>query len=126
MLNQLGHGYSASRIEEYETAIAERFLASVGPDGVFVPSNIDRTRPVVFCWDNNDLMEETATGEGTTHCTNGISSSGAAQQKVHHHDMTEPDIPHPMSHGYFLANQRAWILSAIKIILRTRASTDMA
>ena len=72
MLNRLGHGYSASRIEEYETAIAERFLATVGPDGVFVPSNINRTQPVVFCWDNNDLQEETLSGGGTTHCTNGI------------------------------------------------------
>ena len=72
MLNRSGHGYSASRIEEYETAIAERFLATVGPDGVFVPSNIDRTQPVVFCWDNNYLQEETPSGGGTTHCTNGI------------------------------------------------------
>ena len=51
ILNRLGHGYSASKIEEYETAIAERFLANVGPDGVFIPSNIDRTQPVVFCWE---------------------------------------------------------------------------
>lgn len=40
MLNRLGHGYSASRIEEYETDMAERFLKKVGTDGVFVPSII--------------------------------------------------------------------------------------
>ena len=72
MLNRLGHGYSSSRIEEDENALAERFLASVGPDGVFLPSNIDRGSSVIFCWDNNNLMEETVSGGGTTHCTNGI------------------------------------------------------
>ena len=72
MLNRLGHGYSASRIVEVETGIAERFLNNVGPDGVFVPSNISRQSSVVFCWDNNDFMEETQSGLGTTHCTNGI------------------------------------------------------
>ena len=25
-----------------------------------------------MCWDNNDINEETLTGHGTTHCTNGI------------------------------------------------------
>ena len=35
MLSRLGHGYSSSRIEEYETALAERFLASVGPTVCF-------------------------------------------------------------------------------------------
>ena len=64
--------YSASRTEEYETAIAEPFLANSQPDGVFLLSNIDCTQPVVFCWDHNDLMEETASGDGTTHCTNGV------------------------------------------------------
>ena len=72
ILNRLGHGYSASRIEECETGMAERFLNNVGSNGVFVPSNISRESSVVFCWDNNDLMEETQTGYGTTHCTNGI------------------------------------------------------
>ena len=37
-----------------------------------MPSNIDRTANVVFCWDNNDFAEETPSGSGTTHCTNGI------------------------------------------------------
>ena len=31
-----------------------------------------------FCWDNNDLNEDTLSGANTTHCTNGI----LIQQKV--------------------------------------------
>ena len=54
MLNRLGHGYSASRIEEYETAIAERFLADFGQNNVFIHSNIKPGSTMVFCWDNND------------------------------------------------------------------------
>ena len=33
----------------------------------------------IFCWDNNDILEETLSGRGTTHCTNGI----VIQRKVH-------------------------------------------
>ena len=71
MLNRMGNGYSSSRIEEYETASATRVLDEV-KDDKFIPSNIDTRSPVVFCWDNNDISEETATGAGTTDCTNGI------------------------------------------------------
>ena len=39
---------------------------------MFVPSNIHSTRPIVFCWDNNDLQEVTPCGGHTTHCANGI------------------------------------------------------
>ena len=51
--------------------MATRILDEV-KDDKFIPSNIDTRSPVVFCWDNNDISEETATGAGTTHCTNGI------------------------------------------------------
>ena len=33
----------------------------------------------IFCYDNNDLQEETLRGKGTTHCTNGI----VIQQQTH-------------------------------------------
>ena len=71
LLNRFGHGYSSSRISEYETAIAEKNPHRVERN-VYLPPNIDSNSPVVFCWDNNDLQEETASGAGTTHCTNGI------------------------------------------------------
>jgi hypothetical protein len=38
----------------------------------FIPSNIRSGNFLTFCWDSNDINEETLTGEGTTHCTNGI------------------------------------------------------
>ena len=72
VLNRFGHGYSPSKMLEYETAIAEKCLQGESEEGLFVPSNIDVERPAVFCRDNNDLREETLTGSGTTHCTNGI------------------------------------------------------
>ena len=28
----------------------------------------------IFCYDNNDLQQETLSGKGTTHCTNSIVS----------------------------------------------------
>ena len=69
LLNLLGHGISYSHIEELETAMAKRQVKRYD-DGFVLPSNAQST----FCWDNNDLKEETETlsGKGTTHCTNGI------------------------------------------------------
>ena len=71
LLNKMGHGYSSAKIEEKETALAVRATSEVEKDGVFIPSSIDRKAPVVFCWDNNDLTEETS-GASTTHCRNRI------------------------------------------------------
>lgn len=36
------------------------------------PSNINCSQLVVFCRDNNDLMEETASADGTIPCTDGV------------------------------------------------------
>ena len=41
-------------------------------DGVIITKTIRPNVPVVFCWDNSDINEETLSGHGTTHCTNGI------------------------------------------------------
>ena len=40
--------------------------------GSVLPSNAQPGVFATFCWDNNDLKEETLSGKGTTHCTNGI------------------------------------------------------
>lgn len=53
--------------------MAEKTLAKQEHQAAFVPSNITRDSFVVLCWDNNDINEETLTGAGTTHCTNGIA-----------------------------------------------------
>ena len=71
LLNRFGHGYSRSRTLEYDTALAEE-LSRQSTDDCYIPSNIDHRSPFIFCWDNNDLVEETLSGKGTTHCTNGI------------------------------------------------------
>ena len=41
----------------------------------FIPSNIAcacQATPITLCWDNNAILEETPTGLGITHITNGI------------------------------------------------------
>jgi len=69
-LNRFGHCISKSKLQEVETALAEHRLQQQHVN--VVPSNIAPNVPVTFVWDNNDIREETATGKGTTHCTNGI------------------------------------------------------
>ncbi|KAK2561691.1 hypothetical protein P5673_015048 [Acropora cervicornis] len=71
ILNRFGHALSYSQIEELETALAEKERAKE-QHGIIVPSACSMGVPAVFCWDNNDLLEETLSGKGTTHCTNGI------------------------------------------------------
>ena len=45
----------------------------------FVPSNIDGSSFVQLCWDNIDFNEETRTGAGTSHYTNGIAIQRVTQ-----------------------------------------------
>ena len=71
LLNRLGHGISYTHIEELETAMAMRQVKRY-EDGSVLPSNAQPGVFATFCWDNNDLKEETLSGKGTTHCTNGI------------------------------------------------------
>ena len=37
-----------------------------------LPSNINQGIFSIFAFDNNDLLEETLSEHGNTHCTNGI------------------------------------------------------
>lgn len=62
ILNRFGHGLSYSQIEELETAIAEKEIERES-DGVLLPSVCIPNVPAVFCWDNNDLLEETLSGK---------------------------------------------------------------
>ena len=91
LLSRFGHGLSASQVQEVETEMAQQLLDKRTPStnsDVFVPSNIQPESFVQFCWDNNNILEETLTGTGTTHCTNGI----AIQRKIHM-PMAEPCLP---------------------------------
>ena len=62
ILNRFGHGLSYSQVEEVETALAETQIAKQ-QNGVFVPSACHPNVSGVFCWDNNDLQEETLSGK---------------------------------------------------------------
>ena len=68
LLNGFGHSISHSAVLEYDTALANMELTrnNIVPDG-FKPE-VHTT----LIWDNNDFMEETRSGAGTTHNTNGI------------------------------------------------------
>ncbi|CAC5376852.1 unnamed protein product [Mytilus coruscus] len=71
IINKFGHSVSYDQAEEIETSIAEQMIMNT-EDDIFIPSIIRKGAFSSFCWDNNDLCEETLTGQGTTHCTNGI------------------------------------------------------
>ncbi|CAC5401973.1 unnamed protein product [Mytilus coruscus] len=71
IINKFGHSVSYDQVEEIETSIAEQMIMNT-EDDIFIPSIIRKGVFSSFCWDNNDLCEETLSGQGTTHCTNGI------------------------------------------------------
>ena len=80
ILNHFGHSLSNSVIQEVETSMVERQIAQAVDGYVYIPPKIQSHVPVVMCWDNNDINEETLSGHGTTHCTNGIVIQRTVQQ----------------------------------------------
>ena len=68
ILNGLGHCVSYGQVLEHDTAIAELQLSQ----GKKIPPGFKEGVFSTFVWDNNDFCEETASGRGTTHNTNGI------------------------------------------------------
>jgi hypothetical protein len=62
LLNRFGHTLSYSQIEELETTIAEREIERQA-EGILLPNVCNNPGvPAIFCWDNNDLQEETLSG----------------------------------------------------------------
>ena len=61
LLNRFGHALSYTQIEELETAIAEKQIERQR-EGILLPSVCVPDVPAIFCWDNNDLQEETLSG----------------------------------------------------------------
>ena len=86
LLNRLGHGISYTKLEEYETAIAEKQIARQ-QDGIVLPSNCQHDIPATLAWDNNNLLEETLSGRETMYCTNGI----VIQRQAHAPSNLNPD-----------------------------------
>ncbi len=71
LLNRYGHCYSYSKIQDYEKALVKK-LHGENSNSLTIPMTIQSGAFCTFVWDNNDLCEETLTGHGTTHVTNGI------------------------------------------------------
>lgn len=69
LLNGLGHCVSNSVVLNHDTALAELEM-NRGENSL--PSIIQPGIPTTLVWDNNDFGEETLSGHGTTHNTNGI------------------------------------------------------
>lgn len=89
MLNRFGHGVSYSQLEENDTALCLQKMASNLNQSPILPEAI---KPNVFtnlAWDNIDRLEETLTGEGTTHRVNGI----AIQPRVYGPHLPQAALP---------------------------------
>ena len=67
----LGHTVSTATVYRHDTAPA---LLSRDEEGteITIPCNIIPNVFATIVWDNNDFNEETVSGKGTTHVTNGI------------------------------------------------------
>lgn len=70
ILNRLGHSVSYSQMEEIDTALCLQKLSGTNPA---LPSNISHGVFTTLAWDNIDRLEETLSGEGTSHRVNGIA-----------------------------------------------------
>jgi hypothetical protein len=68
LLNRYGHGMSYEQVLLVETRLAEKQLEEEVND-VVLPKVVQPNVFSTFCWDNIDLLEETLSGKGTTHCT---------------------------------------------------------
>ena len=86
LLNRFGHCISYNDVISLENKMVQQQLQRE-KDNLILPSNIQPHVFANFCWDNNDLNEETVSGSDTTHCINAI----IIQQRVH---TCEPPPPY--------------------------------
>ena len=68
ILYGFGHLVSHSGVLEHDTARENKQLCT---DNI-VPEGFIKKIPTTVIWDNNEFSEETLSGEGTTHNTNGL------------------------------------------------------
>ena len=71
MLSRCGHGIAYSQLEEINTALCLQKMASSSE--IPLPDNIQPHVSTTLAWDNIDRLEETLSGEGTSHRVNGIA-----------------------------------------------------
>ncbi|XP_034096209.1 uncharacterized protein LOC117562482 [Gymnodraco acuticeps] len=69
LLNRLGHCASWDTVLSLDTSLAQLTLVE-GRDKI--PKGFSKRTPTTLVWDNIDFGEETLSGRGTTHHTNGI------------------------------------------------------
>lgn len=67
ILNGLGHSASQTTLQRLDTAFAECEMKNP------LPSTLIRSMFTTLIWDNIDFLEETISGQNTTHCVNGIA-----------------------------------------------------
>ena len=70
LLNGFGYSVSHSFVLEHDTALAQQ---EIERGSTALPSCIHSGLYTTLVWDNNDFGEETLSGKGTTHNTNGIA-----------------------------------------------------
>ncbi|KAJ8024077.1 hypothetical protein HOLleu_36704 [Holothuria leucospilota] len=80
IMNKFGHSVSHTFLQELDTTVAQKVVER----DIDLPQNIIPRQYTTAVWDNIDLSEETLSGKGTTHFTNGIL--------VQRHSY-EPDVP---------------------------------
>lgn len=73
ILNRCGHGIAYSQLEEINTALCLQKLAVTSRNEVPLPDNIRPFTNTTLACDNIDRLEETLSGEGTSHRVNGIA-----------------------------------------------------
>jgi len=100
MLNGLGHCSSNSQELEHDTALAELQLQR---GDTYIPPNITVKVQATLVWDNNDFGEETLSGKGAIHNTNGIviqrpitcgvpTSEAVSQQRTRKRSLQPPHV----------------------------------
>ena len=72
-LNRLGHGISHSALLEVITAAAMQKILDTALNDVVLPDETQLAEPTTLVYDNIDRLEETLSGEGTSHRVNGIA-----------------------------------------------------
>ncbi|KAL1251048.1 hypothetical protein QQF64_018844 [Cirrhinus molitorella] len=79
LLNRLGHCASRDTIVSLDTSLAQLQLVE-GRDKI--PKGFSKKVPTALVWDNIDFGEETLSGHGTTHHTNGIMLQSSLVETV--------------------------------------------
>ena len=79
LLSRLGHCASWDTVLSLDTSLAELQLVENRDK---IPKGFSKKAPTILVWDNIDFGEETLSGRGTTHHTNGIMVQSSVTETV--------------------------------------------